>query len=73
MRVNLNATLAGIERQLRWINPSTRIQKSLILIQGIAPDDFCADRVAVRARGRKGSRVGALVPNASRNRGASGN
>src|SRR5882762_4119069 len=62
--VNLNAALARIKRQLRWIDPSSRIQKFLVLIQGIAPDDLCTYRLAVRARGRKGSRVRALVPNA---------
>ena len=49
--VNLNAALARIKRQLRWIDASASIQKFLVLIQGIAPDDLCTYRLAVRARG----------------------
>jgi len=49
--VNLNAALARIKRQLRWIDASAGIQKLLILIECIAPDDLCTDRLAVRARG----------------------
>src|SRR5258705_8277836 len=71
--VNLNATLAGIKRQLRWIYPSTSIQKFFVLIECIAPDDLRTDRLAVRSRGRKRPCVGALVPNARRKWGASGN
>jgi len=64
--VNCHATLAGIERQFQWIDPSTGILKLPVLIKDIAPDDFCTDRLAIRARGGEGSSVGTLIPHAGR-------
>jgi hypothetical protein len=48
--INLNAALAGIKRQLRWIDPAARIKEFFVLIERIAPDHLCADRLAIRAR-----------------------
>jgi len=45
--VNRGATLAGIEWEFRWIDPSSCIHNFFVLIQGIIPDDFCTDRFAV--------------------------